>query len=104
MGRLHTLRWNAPLIRAPGHHLGACISRARDAFVWSAHVSRQMHVYELMLRPAAVFAVDLLCNIELFKCLSCDWSITDVVHVHRSLNMYRVQFVIYLNGTKSTLE
>src|SRR4051812_13707648 len=104
LGRLRTPRWTVVMIRAPGHHLDACIWRARDACIWRAHVSRQMHASEFLLRPAVVLAVDLLCNIELFKCMSYDWGITDVVHVHRSLNMYWVQFVICLNGTESTLD
>src|SRR4051812_36417931 len=92
------------MIRAPGHHLDSCISRERDACVWRAHVSRQMHGPECLLRHAAVLAVDLLCSTELFKCKSYDWGIIDVLHVHRSLNMCRVEFVICLNRTKSTLD
>src|SRR3954468_15924853 len=103
MGFLHTPRWPAHMIHAPGLYLGACISCARDACVWRAHVSRQMHASEFLLRPAAVLAVGFLHDNELFKCLSYDWGITDYVHVLWNLNMCWVQFVICLNGPKLTL-
>ena len=104
LGRLRTPRWTAYMIRAPGHHLGVCISRARDACVWRTHVSRQMHASEFLLRPVVVLAVEFLRDNELFKCLSYDWGITGVVHVLRNLNMCWVQFVICLNRTESTLD
>src|SRR4051812_14376466 len=91
------------MVRAPGHHLGACISCARVACVWRAHVSRQMHTSEFLLRPAAL-TVGFLRDSELLKCLSYDWGITNVVHVLRNLNMCLVQFVICLDGTESTLD
>src|SRR4051812_28874211 len=95
-GYLHTPRWPADMIRAPGLYLGACISCARDACVRCAHVSRQMHASESLRRPAAILAVGFLHYNELFKCLSYGWGITDVVHVLGNLNMWWVQIVICL--------
>src|SRR4051812_12826770 len=97
-----TSRWNVDMRCARRHGSNACISRARDACVWHVHVPRQMHASEFLLRHAAL-VIEFLRDIELFKCLSYDWGITDVVHVHKNLNMYLVQFIICLNGTKSTL-
>src|SRR4051812_46288557 len=99
---MRTPRWNAHMIRVPGHGLDACISRTRDACVRRAHVSRQMHASEFLLRPASL-VIEFLRDIELFKCLSYDWGITNIVLVHRNLNMCLVQFIIFLNGPESTL-
>src|SRR4051812_28687261 len=94
LGRLRTPKWTAHMIRALGHHLDACISCTRDACVWHTHVLRQMHASEFLLRPTAVLAVEFLRDSELFKCLSYDWGITNVIHVLKNLNMCWVQFFI----------
>src|SRR5436189_2350530 len=85
--RLYNPRWNTPVIRAPRGDLGACISCARDACVWRAHVSRQMHASKRWCKHAVVPPVGLLCNAESPKCMSCEWGLTDIIHEHRRLDM-----------------
>ena len=88
------------MILAPRHRLDACISHARDACVWHAHVSWQIHASKFLLRPAAL-AIEYMRDIELFKYVSYDWGIIDVVHVHMNLNTCLVQFIVCLNRTES---
>src|SRR4051812_276332 len=92
------------VIHAPGRDLGACIFLARDACA-GAHMSchRRVHASKCLLWPA-VLAVGPLCIFEMFMCMSYDWGITIIVHMHRGPNMFKVQVFICLCWTRSTLE
>src|SRR4051812_23574213 len=91
-------------IHAPCPSLGACISLARDARVGAGMSCLQrIHVPKCFLRPA-VLAVGPLCIFEVFTCMSYDWGITIIVHMHKGLNMFGVQTVICLSSTGATLE
>src|SRR5438270_14101678 len=81
----------------------ACISLARDARV-HAGISCSGRVHgSIYLLWSAVLVISPLC-IYMFMCMSYDWGITVIVHMHRGPIMFYVQFVICLNWTGSTLE
>src|SRR3954462_12880573 len=91
---IHTLR----------RRLGACISCARDPCA-GTRMSCHRRLYASKCLPwPAVLAVGPLYVSEVFRCMSCDWGITIIVHMHRGPNMFRVQIVICLNWTGSNLE
>src|SRR5436190_6770991 len=90
LGCMHAFKWSTHVIHAPRRDLGACISCARDACAWRAHVSQQMHASKWLPGHTAVLAVGPLCISELSKCMSCDWGITVIVHMHRSPSMFKV--------------
>src|SRR4051812_35359111 len=94
LGSLDTINWS----------MDACISLARDARV-DAGMScpGRAHGSKCLLRPA-VLAVGPLCIYEVFMCMSYDWGITVIVHMHRGPIMFKVQFVICSSWTGSTLE
>src|SRR3954468_2194501 len=104
LGGLDTVNWSMQGIHAPSPSLGACISLARDARVgagMSCH--RRAQESTCLLRPA-VLAVGPLCISEVFMCMSYDWGITVIVHMHRGPIMFKVQFVVCSNWTGSILE
>src|SRR5436189_6389116 len=90
-------------IHASSPSMGACISLARDARV-GAGISYhgRAHESKCLLRPV-VLAVGPLCISEVFMCMSYDWGITIIVHMHRGPLMFKVQLVICSNWTESTL-
>src|SRR3954463_10728420 len=91
-------------IHASSSSLGACISLARDARVGAGMSCHgRAHESKCLLRPA-VLAVGPLCISEVFMCMSYDWGITVIVHMHRGSIMFKVQFVVCSNWTGSTLE
>src|SRR5436190_20353747 len=73
---------------------------ARDA---RADAGMSVHESTCLLRPD-VLAVGPLCISEMFMCMSYDWDITIIVHMHRGPIIFKVQLVICLNWTGSTLE
>src|SRR2546430_8507214 len=91
-------------IHARSPSLGACISLARYARVGAGISSHgRAHESTYLLWPA-VLAVGPLCISEVFMCMSNDWGITVIVHMHRGPIMFKVQFVVCSNWTGSTLE
>src|SRR3954465_9006892 len=91
-------------IHTPSPSLGACISLARDARVGAGmSFPGRAHESKCLLRPA-VLVVGPLCISEAFICMSYDWDIIVIVHMHRSPIMFKVQFVICSNWIGSTLE
>src|SRR5438270_3142107 len=84
--------------------LDACSSSARDARVGAGmSCPGRAHEFKCLLRPA-VLAVGPLRISEVFMCMSYDWGITIIVHMHIGLIMFKVQFVVCSNWTGSTLE
>src|SRR2546430_14960122 len=82
----------------------ACISLARDARV-DAGMSCSGRVHEsINLLWPAVLVISPLCSFDMFMCMSYDWGITVIVHMHRGPIMFYVQFVACSNWTRSTLE
>src|SRR4051812_40069736 len=91
-GGLDTVNWSMQGIHAWRPSSDACMSfRGR------------MYESSSSLWPA-VLAVGPLCISEMFMCMSYDWGINVIVRMHRGPIMFRVQFVVYLNWTGSTLE
>src|SRR4051812_13675624 len=91
-------------IHASSPSLGACIFLARDA-----HVDGDMpchgraHESTCLLWPAVLVVSPLFIS-KVFMCMSYDWGITIIVHMHRGPIMFKVQFVVCSNWTGSTLE
>src|SRR4051812_22982038 len=82
----------------------ACISLARDACV-DAGMSCSGRVYgSISLLWPAILPVSPLCISDMFMCISYDWGITVIVHMHRGPIVFYVQFVVCSNWTWSTLE
>src|SRR3954464_3377004 len=82
----------------------ACISLARDARV-DAGMSCNGRVYgSISLLWPAVLAISPLCIYDMFMCMSYDWGITVIVHMHRGPIMFYVQFDVCSNWTRSILE
>src|SRR3954468_1303518 len=82
----------------------ACISLVRDAPV-DAGMSCSERVHEsISLLWPAVLAISPLCIYDMLMCMSYDWGITVIVHMHRGPIMFYVQFVVCSNWTRSTLE
>src|SRR5438270_7335969 len=104
LGGLDTVNWSMQGIHALSPSLDACISLARDARV-DAGMSclGRAHESKCLLWPA-VLAVGPLCIYEVFMCMSYDWGINVIVHMHRGPIMFKVQFVVCSNWTGSTLE
>src|SRR3954466_10512142 len=101
LGSLDTVDWSMQGIHAWRPGSDACISLARDARV-DAGMSC---VYEsISLLWPAVLAIGPLCISKMFMCMSYDWGINVIVHMHRGPIMFNVQFVICSNWTGSTLE
>src|SRR3954463_8988135 len=82
----------------------ACISLARDARV-DAGMSCSGRVHEsISLLWLAVLSISPLCISDMSMCMSYDWGITVIVHMHRGPIMFYVQFVVCSNWTRLTLE
>src|SRR3954470_11465402 len=78
-------------IHASSPSLDACISFARDARVGAGmSCPGRAHESKCLLRPA-ILAVGLLCISEVFMCMSYDWGITIIVHMHRGPIMFKVK-------------
>src|SRR3954464_6018600 len=102
MGSLDTVNWSMHGIHASCLRLGACISLARDARVGAGmSCPGRAHESKRLLWPA-VLAIGPLCISEVFMCMSYDWGITVIVHMHRGPIMFKVQIVICSNWTRST--
>src|SRR3954471_13596388 len=92
------------MIRAPGRDWGACISCGRDACAGAGmSCLGRLHASKCLPWPA-VLAIGLLCISEAFICMSYDWGIIVIVHMHRNPIMFKVQVIICLRWTESTLE
>src|SRR5436189_36141 len=65
--------------------------------------SGRVHESISLLWPA-VLAISPLCISDMSMCMSYDWDITVIVHMHRGPIMFYVQFVVCSNWTRSTLE
>src|SRR4051812_18204692 len=92
------------VIHAPGRDWGACISCGRDACAGAGmSCPGRAHESTCFLWPA-VLAIGLLCISEAFICMSYDWDIIVIVHMHRSPIMFKVQFVISSNWTEWWLQ
>src|SRR3954467_2821533 len=91
-------------IHASSLSLDVCISSTRDARVGAGmSCPGRTHGSKCLLRPA-VLAVGPLCISEVFMCMSYDWGITVIVHLHRGPIMFKVKFVACSNWPRSTLE
>src|SRR3954465_13401369 len=104
LGGLDIINWSMQGIHASSPSLDACISLARDVRVGAGmSCPGRVHVSTCLLWPA-VLAFGPLCISEAFICMSYDWDIIVIVHMHRSPIMFKVQVIICLRWTESTLE
>src|SRR3954464_5398491 len=104
LGGLYTFNWGVHVIHAPGRDWGACISCGRDACAGAGmSCLGRLHALKCLLWPA-VLAIGPLCISEAFICMSYDWDIIVIVHMHRSPIMFKVQVIASVRWTESTLE